>query len=161
MHHLKSFLLVIIGFFIVITLFSLLMPSTVLISKSQTIPAPKAKIMEFVKVPANWQKWYPEFKDADVQYESDKIIWEKNEIQFVDQDSFALRLSFMREGELPVTTDIMLYDIDGLPQIEWKAYHKLRWYPWEKFGGIMLDDMAGSLYDSALINLRETVLRAK
>lgn len=161
MHHLKSFLFVVTGFFIVITLFSLLMPSTVMIAKTQTIPAQKSTIMEYVRIPSNWQKWYPELMNENVQYSDSTIAWQKNKIEFIDEDSFAVRVSFMRDSELPVITDISLFDIDGLPQVEWKAYHKLKWYPWEKFGGIMLGDMAGPLYDSALISLKEVVLRNK
>lgn len=161
MHHIKSFLFVITGFFIVITLFSLLMPSTVMIAKTQSIPAEKSTIMGYVNEPTNWKKWYPELKNEEVQFSDKAIEWQKNKIEFIDEDSFAVRISFMRNGELPVITDISLFDIDGVPQIEWKAYHKLRWYPWEKFGGMMLSDMAGPLYDSALISLKDVVLRSK
>lgn len=163
LYRLKSFALVILGFLVVITLFSLLMPGTVVVVRSETIPSPKADILQAIQQPNSWMSWYPPLQEPGVSphVEGEMIVWtsggKKNTIHFQKIHREGLRTSFTRSGELPVLYDITLYEIDGIPQVEWKAIHQLRWYPWEKFGGIFMNDLAGQGYTHALQQLKAYV----
>jgi hypothetical protein len=69
-----------------------------------------------------------------------------------------VRTILSAENEADIVTDITIYAVDGIPQVEWKSVHTLKWYPWEKFGGIMLKDMVGPGYEQALENLKRVVM---
>lgn len=167
LHRIKSFAFVILGFFIVITLFSLLMPSTAVVVRSETIPSTRADILKQIQQPEAWLNWYPPLKDTSTvpSVQGDTIRWNssnhKNILFIEKKHREGIRASFTRSGELPVLYDITVYEIDGLPQVEWKAIHKLPWYPWEKFAGIFLDDLAGQGYAIALVQLKEWVQSGK
>ena len=45
----------------------------------------------------------------------------------------------------------------GNMQIQWKAITNLKWYPWEKFGGIFIEKLSGAGYESALASLKQFV----
>lgn len=164
LHRIKSFALVIMGFFLVLTLFSLLMPGTVVVVRSVTIPASTSDILNQIRQPEAWLSWYPPLKESDAspRIHGDSILWndgaKKNSLHFELKHPKGIRASFTRSGELPVLYDVTLFEIDGLPQVEWKAIHKLPWYPWEKMGGIFLDDLAGQGYVLSLEQLKESVL---
>lgn len=166
MHRLKGFLLVISGFMIVITLFSLIMPSTVVVVRTETIPVAKTVILDLIKTPQQWENWYPPLMEKDVESnitnqfiktEQDGKQWS---IHFNEQYEHGVRTSFIRKGEQPVINDISVFEVDGIPQVEWKAIHQLRWYPWEKFGGIFLDDLSGPGYALALTKLKDYAQQA-
>jgi len=45
----------------------------------------------------------------------------------------------------------------GTAYVQWQARVKLRWYPWEKLYGIVMDKVAGPGYDTALNGLKDYV----
>ena len=72
MRMIKGFLFVASGFFILITLISLLIPSQVLTTKSATIHAPKEKIATAIKDLEIWKQWHPVFSNEMVNIQISK-----------------------------------------------------------------------------------------
>jgi hypothetical protein len=66
MRLIKAFLVGAIGLFIVITLLSLLIPSTVKVSRTTLINnTTSAKVLDQVVNLSNWKNWHPVFKNSD------------------------------------------------------------------------------------------------
>lgn len=156
-----------IGFAVLITLISLLMPSRMMISRSVGIQRPKEKVQPFISELQAWKIWYQPLREAsDARFEPaghpQKVSWTYNGKQqtlFVEKDSANVwqgRLE--RTGERPVPYIIRLSDAKepGSTNIDWRVVVDLGWYPWDKFSGMMLDKMTGPGYEEALQQLKKS-----
>jgi len=173
MRLIKAFLVGAIGLFVIITLFSLLIPSRVRVSRAvlinnTTTNAVYQQIVNF----DNWKKWHPIFTT-----DSAKIIWhpptivgkdsgciilqrgKEVKIQLISADSNSVKFLLQAEGENDIDNDIVISSLPGQAsvQVEWRAITKLHWYPWEKFYGIFVDQLTGPGYEAALNGLKEYV----
>jgi hypothetical protein len=168
MRLLKGFIITVAGLFVVITLLSLLMPSTVMTARSVTVQAPQQKIYEQVADLNNWKNWHPVFKGGPAGMvistpaagKGAYAEWEtnnkKNRLEITGVSANAVWLTLKRPGKNDVVNQISFtpFEADNSIQVEWMALTKLKWYPWEKFSGILIDKITGPGYDTALKELK-------
>lgn len=170
MRMIKGFLFVATGFFILITLISLLIPSRVMTTKSVTVHAPKEKISAAIKDFQAWKKWHPVFKlDSSIIISLPStgvgatIEWvqgdKKNNLTIMEDFPEGIKLSLNRPGEKPVENSILILPVEeaGTYHVEWRSLTNLKWYPWEKFAGIFVSDITGPGYEAALGELKKYV----
>ncbi|RYY71852.1 MAG: hypothetical protein EOO13_01645 [Chitinophagaceae bacterium] len=166
----KGFLIVIAGFFLLITLISFLIPSTVVTVKSMSVHASKEKIVAAIQNLEEWRKWHPVFQQQNGLAVSQpsagvnaKATWmqngKTNEIIITQVTPEGLRFNVGRQGENPIETYLVALPVQepNTMQVEWKAVTKLKWYPWEKFAGIFVTEMTGPGYEQALTSLKKYV----
>lgn len=166
MQKIKSFLIVILSFFVLLTLVSLLMPSRVITAHTVMINAPQEKISYYLMDLKNWKAWNPLLENAELNISEPStapnayIMWKaggkQNQIRLMRKDFSSLMFSQTRDGDNPVTNELKIQsfkDANEL-QVEWIGIHQLKWYPWEKFAGIFLDKITGPAYDTALNRLK-------
>jgi len=163
----KGFLFVLVGLFIVITLFSLLIPSKVVVTKGVAINNNASKVFSELSDLQNWKHWLPVFKTDSVKLNCSPgkglnsfCEWEsggkinKLIIDSINADKVEIILS--RPGENDVRNMIRIFPLadSNRVQVEWRAVTKLKWYPWEKFQGLFIEKMSGESYDEALKSLK-------
>jgi len=167
----KGFLIVVAGFFILITLISLLIPSRVVTVKSVSIHASPEKITAAIKDLEEWKKWHPIFQqeagNLHITRPTDivnaKASWmqngKENDITITHIFPQGIQFNVNRKGENPVETSLAALPVQepNTMQVEWKAVSKLKWYPWEKFGGIFISEMTGPGYEHALNSLKKYI----
>ena len=168
MKMIKGFLFVLIGFAVLITLVSLLMPSRVMTANTVMINAPKEKIVVLLSDLNEWKSWHPLFQDKSTSIElsspaagvNARAKWSTNgkENTLVITESSPSRVSFSlkRTGENEIMNILNLNpikDSSGI-QVEWIATSTLKWYPWEKFAGIFFDKVTGPGYRASLDALK-------
>jgi hypothetical protein len=171
MKFVKPFLFVASGFFILITLISLLIPSQVMTTKSVTIHSPKEKIGSAIKDLQMWRYWHPVFKaDSAAMFISSPsnvagayADWEqsgkKNRMTITEVFAEGIKINLERPGEKAVENSLLVLPMEeaGTFHVEWRSLTKLKWYPWEKFAGIFVSDMTGPGYEAALNELKKFV----
>lgn len=166
---LKGFAVGLAGLIIMITLISLLIPSKVMVSRAVVVHAPAEKISSFLTDLNQWKKWHPVFmQDSNhiklsLQNNMEMLAWQQKEIKN------NLKVSQINPGQVKFTLESAgkkLSDniISVLPladgtgqQVEWTSINYLKWYPWQKFGGMFLNEISGPGYEMALQNLRNLV----
>lgn len=175
MRLIKAFLVGAIGLFIVITLFSLLIPSQVRVSRAVLINnASNGGVYQLVANFENWKKWHPIFTvdsanlywhpPAIVGKDSGCIIMHRGKdvrIRLIAADSISIKFLLQADGENDVDNDIVITSLpsQNAVQVEWRAITKLHWYPWEKFYGIFIDNLTGTGYEVALNGLKDFIER--
>jgi uncharacterized protein (UPF0248 family) len=169
MRLIKAFLVGAIGLFIVITLLSLLIPSTVKVSRTTLINnTTSAKVLDQVVNLSNWKNWHPVFKNSDTKINIPDAVSGGNsaEIRYGDKsakllisasDSNTVKFTLQSPGENDIQNEILISPIPNQSnvQVEWRALNQLKWYPWEKFYGIFIDKLTGPGYDAALKDLKD------
>ena len=173
MRLLKAFLVGAGSLFIIITLFSLLIPFNVRVSRAVLIN--NADIREVNLQIANfdnWKNWHPIFtKDsASLHWEkpltaekdsSCYIMYHGNKIaiSLLSADTTSIKFLLQSAGENDTRNELHLTSFSSSQsvQVEWRAITKLHWYPWEKFYGIFIDKLTGPGYEDALNGLKEYI----
>jgi Polyketide cyclase / dehydrase and lipid transport len=171
MRLLKGFLFGVAGLLAVITLFSLLIPSKVITTKAMVINAPREKITASLKDFKEWKKWNPLFAansaqaiignpsagaGATMEWGASSL---KNKMTITEVFAEGIKLTLSRKNEMPVENSIVVLPLkDSLGyQVEWTAFTRLKWYPWEKFAGIFVSEITGPGYEAALKSLKSYI----
>jgi len=131
----------ILAFAILITIFSLFIPSYIRISKATDITADKEQIMDQIKDTANWKNWYPWADSVQV----------KSEISDITDSSLVIN----RKGRSESGFIFHNSGLAGTTTVQWYMDVHLRWYPWEKFSSLLLEKRYGPLMEKGLENLKK------
>ncbi len=163
----KGFLLVIIGMAVVLTLFSLIMPSSVSAVRNIGINASRDSINRMITNLSSYPEWYPGLRGNQPEIAADgkSISWKAGDkaskLSVVNADSNSLRLKLESGNSEPVISDIFtsVYENEPGVNVEWKLHSKVKWYPWERFGGIFFDQVSGPSMEEGLKNLKNLLER--
>ena len=164
----KGFLFAIAGLFAMITLVSLIMPSTVVTTQSVVINADRSEIKAALLDFAQWKKWHPILiRDSSSLILSNPTYGVNASAEWVSTDkktklvitnivAEAVMITLSQPGENPVKNALSIFPMQDSKelQVEWSAVTKLKWYPWEKFSGIFVSQLTGPGYEVALNNLK-------
>ena len=184
MRIIKAFLFGAVGLFIIITLFSLIIPSTVKVSRTVLINNTQPGIVHYlISNFGNWSEWHPIFKSQTTKtHNIDQYTFaveynnKQTEIIFTSQDSNFVKFTLRSQGENDIENEIFITSIPSQSnepvdsfnfnknsnvQVNWVAVNKLKWYPWEKFYGIFIDKLTGPGYEAALNGLKTFVEEGK
>ena len=145
----KLGLISIVFFAVMITLISLFFPSRVRISKAIDINTSRENLMKQLGDTASWKNWYPGADSAEILPQIISIT-----------DSTVVANSIMQNGRKGVT-GWNIYE-SGIPNtltLQWYMDFKLRWYPWEKFSGLLFEKRYGPLMEKGLEELKTFLSR--
>ena len=129
--------------FIILYLMSLLIPSTVRVSRAINIEADKKFVYPLLADTVNWKKWN--------DLKNDKI-----KIDLLPSDSNLLH-SKWSYGNREISGFYRLEKIGDVTVVQWYFEFGLKWYPWEKFGSITFEKQFGPPMERSLINLKNLV----
>lgn len=173
MRSIKAFLAGLLGLFFIVTLFSLLIPSRVRVSRAVHINNTSVgEVYRQIANIENWQNWHPVFimesaritrhdpgingkyASAEIKHRGKKVI-----ISMISADSAHVVFLLKSDGENDIENELVTATDSSQQsvQVEWRAITKLRWYPWEKFYGIFIDQLTGSGYENALNGLKNFI----
>lgn len=140
MRFIKLGLISVVVFSLLITAFSLIIPSHVRISKAIDITVDRDTLLNQLSNTVNWKNWYP---GAD-------SIQQLSEITTITDSTVIAKQSRAESGW-------NLYDagIPGTLTVQWYMDFHLRWYPWEKFSSLLLEKRYGPIMEKGLDNLKK------
>ena len=147
MRIIKLGLISVIAFAILVTIFSLFFPSKVRISKAIDINANAETVLQQLKDTTNWKNWYPGADSAGVLPHITSIT-----------DSSVTANSNLQNGRKGITGwNIYGSSVPNTVTVQWYMDFKLRWYPWEKFSGMLFEKRYGPMMEKGLENLKKQV----
>ncbi len=157
----KLFGVSVLVFFVLLTLIGLLFPSTIKSVKAVVINKPQQKVMAALPVNTNWLKWYPYFNPsvgADIRNaaaDTSVFFNDKKELLIYNKhsDSSAVYFTIKAWNGAEMNESILALPISGdstQTQVVWNETETLKWYPWERFRGLLLESSKGIFLDTAL-----------
>ena len=165
----KGGLFVFGGLFVMMSLISFLIPSTIMTAKSISVNADSTKLFSAISNMQNWKNWHPVFmtdssieinnKDTAYAVATWKTNGKTNKLVFTKVNYPEVAFVLQRDGENDMESAMYINrEADGgSMQVQWKAITKLKWYPWEKFGGIFVEKLSGAGYEAALASLKQFI----
>ncbi len=166
---LKTFMVGIIGLFSIICILSLLIPSTVIVSRNIVINSTDTTaIYQQIAHCNNWKNWHPIFKNTATVIQNDTVnnssnIFINNTITTLHilplQHTNSVQFVLSVKAEQPIENTIAINEIPNTAttQISWYATNHFSWYPWQKFYAIFIDKLTGPSYDDALTGLKNYI----
>lgn len=129
--------------FCILTAISLMIPSTVRISRAVNIEAEKNEVYPLLADTANWNGWN--------DLKNDRIS-----IQLKSADSNLIHSSWSYGGRT-FESFYRLEKIRDITVVNWYFDVRLKWYPWEKFASITFEKQFGPHMESSLAKLKDMV----
>ena len=142
--------------------FSLLIPSHVQISKAlqiRTQPDSLWKVVDDFTTWKNWNTLFPGLSTEKADYSDSVLRTENAEVKWKSREP-DLRVALMqRENRKPILSGWRITNegITDAITVHWYINIKLRWYPWEKFAGMLYEKTYGEKLLQGL-NALKTIL---
>ncbi len=146
--------------FILATLLSALLPSTVLVSRAVNIERPRDSIMPFVTDINQWASWIEGMSDTSVMIQSaHKAKLGGTDVTITSiTDSTVISAWTGRNGNMQTSTMNLIGEPSkNITIVQWQFVQKLKWYPWQKLGSIMNDKILGTMMEKNLNRLKALV----
>jgi hypothetical protein len=140
--HIKLVFISFIVLFIIVTAFSLLIPSQVRISKATRINTTREKVMAQLSDPVKWKNWYPG-TDSSVM------------ITGSTDSSVTVTGTGSGSKKIIMEWNILPGDHAREVTVQWYMNFKLRWYPWEKFASLLFEKQYGTGMEQGLNKLKK------
>lgn len=136
--------------FLVWTLLSLMIPSTVRISKATNIASSPARVWALVADSSQWRRWHPWFGDSSTAMaRAVRFDWQER------SDTLA-RVTLSHPGVRDLHNSFRLYQFAGTDSLtlQWYIDFHLHWYPWEKFSSLFFENSYGNTMQEGLENIK-------
>lgn len=133
-----------------LTAISLLIPSTVRISKAIDLSAPKDSVRLLLTDTTQWHNWHPAYQNNQKQQATIKI-------DSVTDSLITATISSPGKNSLHNGWQFYTHGERESYTLQWYIDFKLRWYPWEKFGSLFYESTYGKMVEQGLSNLKNHV----
>lgn len=144
--------------FVIVYLFSLMIPSTVRISRAINISASKDSVLAVVADMRTWKQWNELVNNSNIsnqQYTENLITSEQLKVTRNAQVADTLFTEWQQRNARMLYSGFTLTGVNDQLVLQWYFDIKLRWYPWEKFGSIVFDKQLGPPMEKSLANLKK------
>jgi len=164
MRWIKPLLIGLSGLGAVLTGISLLLPDHVMTSKWVRTGASKDSVIARVADLRSWPSWNLLLRDAvDISISDSTLSWTsargtRNSVRIDTVNEKGVSTSVTLNASRPFISGFAIEKRDPAEdsvQVVWYIIEELKWYPWEKFYGMMAADMKGPLMQASLERLRE------
>jgi hypothetical protein len=162
MKYIKLILISAVVLFGLLTLISLLLPSTVIVSRAKDISASPDSVYKYVADLSTWKKWLYSKNSAAVIIAADgKSVALDRSVVTITSSSKEKITSQWRIGDgEPMYSEFNFITGERSSThftLQWAFTQKLKWYPWEKFASILSDKALGPFMEDALDKLKKQV----
>jgi hypothetical protein len=159
--YIKMALLSFAVFFIMFTVIGLLFPSHIDSVNAVIVNNSRNTVTKEMQPAASWIKWYPFFQPnagAAVEQQTVDSIFFINDnkrllLHSIKHDSNTVSFYLAHHRGRVTRHEIMALDIpndSNQVQLVWKETEKLKWYPWERFRGLVLEKAKKEYLESML-----------
>lgn len=164
MRVIKLGLISIVFLFLVVTAISLLLPSTINISRAININAPVDSVRANINNMAKWKSWFANYDSSQTTI-SEKFVGpgasitiNNTTITIIDSKPDKIKTAWI-SGSKTLNGEFNIFKQDGGSHItvQWHFTQHVEWYPWEKFASIASDKIMSPGMEKSLDNLKQLV----
>jgi hypothetical protein len=160
MKYVKLALISFILLFGIATLISLLLPSTVIVSRAIDISGSRDSIVYQISNLSEWKSWLANRDTLAVEVKDNNTFrMGETKVAITAVSATEVKTEWqVKEGQkMPGTFNIISHQGTPLITVQWQFVQKLKWYPWEKFASIVSDKVLGPFMEQSLDNLKKRV----
>lgn len=149
---------------LLVTALTSLLPSTVYVTRTINIQAPKDSVFAQINDLRNWKNWYANMDSATLAYGHITT----GPSAFVRADKTSILINSVTDSKIIVTWQTASNrplegsftfrkdSADSETSIQWEFVIPVKWYPWEKLSSIVSDKALGGVMEKSLDKLKLT-----
>jgi len=165
MRFLKLGIISVVFFALLLTGISLLLPSTIFISRAVDINAQVDSVYVNVSNLANWRNWYADYDSSTAGLTAATtgvgatLTMQKVTVKIVEVKPEKVKAVWQNGNNLQLPGEFNFISQPGSTQmtLQWIFTHKVKWYPWQKFASIISDKAIGPTMEKSLENLKNNL----
>lgn len=166
MRFLKQIFIGLLVFAILLFGISLLLPSSIDVSKSVLVYANHQKVNSTIADLTQWKNWNPILQDPQIRYEiatPQQVSWKSRdgiaqEITLEQAAPDSISITIRSDGKQVFTSgfNTISHQQDSLlTKVEWWISEDLKWYPWQKFYGLFAESFRDAYMENTLQSLKD------
>ncbi|MBO9620716.1 MAG: SRPBCC family protein [Niabella sp.] len=161
MKYVRLLIISVVAFLLVISVVTALLPSQVKVSRAANLNTGADSVLNYINDLSRWKYWYPGFDTLQLENtgtQNGKIVKAtvKNiQLRIITANDSLVTVE-MKKGAQPVYSSWRLIHYsysDSVTIQNYMDFH-FKWYPWERFAGLVLDRSYGPLMEQGLKNLK-------
>ena len=164
MRFIKLGLISIVFLFFVVTAMSLLLPSTINISRAIDINAPMDSVYANINDVSNWKNWFANSNSTNTILSERSIgkgatiMVNKTTVTITETTPNKIKTTW-QTGSKSLEGEFNIIKQSGSSQVtvQWHFTQQVKWYPWEKFASIVSDKVMSPAMEKSLDNLKRVV----
>ncbi|MDE3143325.1 MAG: hypothetical protein KGL19_04175 [Bacteroidota bacterium] len=145
--------------FVIVTLLSLLFPSTIMVSRAVNVNMPKDSIVALIKDFDGWKIWVDGMQKPSVKIISKTEADLAGTMVLIDTASnYSIKSSWQNKNKKMTSMINLINDSSSkITVVQWQFEQQVKWYPWEKFASMMNDKILGTMMENNLARLKAIV----
>lgn len=161
MRFIKLGLISVVFLFLLMLTISLLMPSSVSVSRVVDINAPADSVYNMINDLSKWKLWLENYDSTKTLVSPNtagkgaQLKLDNTTVSIVETSSQNIKTVWRVGNSAPLPADFnIVSQSPSLTTLHWQFNQKLKWYPWEKFAAIFSEKALGPFMEKSLDNLR-------
>jgi hypothetical protein len=158
MRYVKLAIISAVALFLVMYLFSLMIPSTIRISRAVNISVSKDSLRAKVMDLRQWRQWNELVNNPGLtnqQYTENGFSCDQLKVTRLLSTGDTVFTSWRQQNARVLASGFTWQGSGDQLVIQWYFDFKLHWYPWEKFSSIVFDKQLGPPMEKSLGNLKK------
>lgn len=163
MRFVKLGLISIVFFCLLLTAFSLLLPSVTNISRAIDINAPADTVYAYINNIEKWKNWYANYDSSEASLSSTTVgkgaslTLNKTTVTLQEVLPHKIKAEWQTGKNNPVEGEFnfIVKDSASFVTLQWNFVQKVKWYPWQKIASILSDKTLGPFMEKCLENLKK------
>lgn len=165
MQHIKFGVLLLSGLFVVLLCISMLFPNHVMTSRGVKLKADKNLVIKEITNLSTWKDWNGLLYNAkDIKSNDSILSWEaangaKNSVKITSKTDMGMTANFTIGNNRAINGGFSIEKrnpAEDSIQVVWYLVEELKWYPWEKFYGMMAADLKSPLMMESLEKFKQS-----
>ena len=161
MRFIKLGLISIVFFSLLLTGMSLLLPSTIHISRAIDINAPLNIVYTNINNIAKWKNWYADYDSSNATLSSVAVgkgailTTNKATVTIIETSPLQIKALWQMGNNNALPGEFNFSQSNGSgTTLQWHFTQTVKWYPWQKFASIVSDKTIGPFMEKSLDNLK-------
>ena len=160
MRYLKLLLISVIVFLILLFGMSIILPSSVVISRAVDISINKTEAFKKINNCIAWKTWIIQLNDSSLKnITTTNIHSDKFEVAVTTLDSDRVISEWKDHNSINQESTMRVISSPSIPNattVQWQFEEHISWYqPWEKFASLVGDQILGTMMETNLNNLKK------
>ena len=158
MRFIKLGLISVVVLIVLASAFSLVIPSTVIVSRAVDIRSYKQPVYQLVGSLDQWRNWVEGMNsDAVKVFSADSAQLAKTTVVVQQRTDSTIISKWSNAGSADQLSTIRLIadSANKIVVVQWQFVQKVKWYPWEKISSMMNDKIIGTMIEKNLATLKQ------
>ena len=156
----KFAIISIISIFIIVTAIGLLLPSTVLVSRTIETTSSADSVFKYTKDLMGWKQWAAALQNVSI-YSPHETQIGKSILKINSKNNRLIAGEWIEENGKTQQIKLQIIERERITIINWQFQQKVSWFPIDRFGSIVNEKVIGKMMEDNLAELKNLLEKSE